>query len=97
MRLSQQGGYSYLRVNRITDFIDNSTENAHNFGAGSGSLELPFITGRYYNFNYGPSINNDFKFLQVHMSKEWTSDDQSIIFKHNYVNTRELFEVETVL
>ena len=88
--------YSSFRVNRIDDFSDENNTNIQTFRSYYlVTLSLPFIAGRYYKFNWGSSTNNDFTKLYITPSERMSAGDESIIFKHNYINSRELFEVRT--
>ena len=87
---------SSFRVNSISDFEDDSNANIQTFHYYYlVTLSVPFITGRYYKFSWGSSTNNDFGRLYITPSERMGPGDEPIIFKHEYINSRELFEVKT--
>ena len=86
-----------LAFNGIDDFSDSSETNIQKFSTlYSYRLALPFITGRYFNFTYGQSTNFDFKYLYITPSNRMKAQNETIIFKHNHINNRELYEVKTL-
>jgi hypothetical protein len=52
---------------------------------------LPYITGRTYQIWWGTGI--DFTHLSIYTSPNFPSTDPGIIFKFNYTQNRELFNV----
>ena len=52
---------------------------------------LPFITGKIYNIWWGSGI--DFSHVAVYTGRNFNETDSGIIFKFNYTENRELFEI----
>ena len=55
------------------------------------AFSAPFVTGRVYNIWWLTGI--DFTHLAVDISQLYEDADEGIIFKFNYTDTRELFEI----
>ena len=88
--------WSAFRVHRIDNFTGGSASISQSFSYYIKTLYVPFITGRYYSFTYGTSTNYDFSYLYITPSNRYEEDDEAIVFKHDYINNRELFEVKTI-
>lgn len=57
----------------------------------AGSYSMPFVTGRVYNVWWEDGL--DFTHMAVDVSKLFTDSDNAIIFKFNYTENRELYEI----
>lgn len=55
------------------------------------TYSLPFLTGRIYNIWWGTGLN--FNHMAMVTSNFYTSTDKAILFKFNYTQNRELFEI----
>lgn len=55
------------------------------------TFSLPYLTNRVYNIWWGTGIN--FKHMAMVSSHLFTSEDNGIIFKFNYTQNRQLFEI----
>lgn len=55
------------------------------------SYGLPYITGRIYNIWWGSGI--DFSHLSIFSTPRWTPSDKGIVFKFNYSENREFYNI----
>lgn len=58
------------------------------------TFSLPYITDRMYNVWWGTGI--DFKHVSMVASHLFTVTDKAVLFKFNYTDNRELYEIRPV-
>ena len=92
--------YSSLTFRKIDSFTDTSAHPGQSFkpyiySHSTYSQEVPFIMNRTYSFTYGASSNYDFSTLKITPSNLIKEGEGGIVFRHNYITNRELYEVFT--
>ena len=76
---------SYTSVMNVIDPVHKPKKEL------KGAWGMPFITGKIYNIWWGTGI--DFSHLSVVSTDRFTASDAGIVFKFNYTENREMFEI----
>ena len=83
-----------MRIGQISDFMSNASVSWHYLPYRGSANEIPFIMDRYYEIYLERSFYYDFRFMIMQMVGIYQPGDGTLVFKHTYQRSRELFEVK---